>query len=61
MAFAFGTVQRMEDADLYYCTENGVFSGVIRTLRQVPSTELNNRVSFRFFFWYYYFRKTNLE
>ena len=50
MAFAFGTVQRMEDADLYYCTENGVLSGVIRTLRQVPSTELNNRVRFRFFF-----------
>ena len=63
VAFAFGTVERMEDADLYYCTENGVFSGVIRTLRQAPSTELNDGVSlwvffsffFFFFFWRYYF------
>ena len=48
MAFAFGTVQRMEDADLYYCTENRVFSGVIRALEQRP-TELDDVVSFRFF------------
>ena len=48
VAFAFGTVQRMENADLYYCTENGVFSGVIRTLRQRP-IELNSGVGFRVF------------
>lgn len=37
VAFAFGTVNRMEDADLYFCTENGLASGVIRERRQTPT------------------------
>jgi len=38
VGFAFGTSQRMEDADLYYCTEERVYSGAIRTFRNRPTT-----------------------
>ena len=37
IAIAFGTVNRMEDADLYYCTQNGVFSGAIRERQRRPA------------------------
>jgi len=38
-AVAFGTVDRMQDADLYYCTASSLLSGAIRELRQQPATD----------------------
>ena len=35
-AIAFGIVDKMQDADLYYCTEHGFFSGAIRNADKPP-------------------------
>ena len=38
-AIAFGTVDQMQDADLYYCTDSEMSTGVIRALRKQPEDE----------------------
>ncbi|XP_076813647.1 putative ferric-chelate reductase 1 [Clavelina lepadiformis] len=38
-AIAFGTVDQMQDADLYYCTDSEMSTGVIRALRKQPADE----------------------
>ena len=45
LAIAFGTVNRMEDADLYYCSDSRLTSAVIRERRTRP-TALNETVGF---------------
>lgn len=45
VAIAFGTLSQMKDADLYYCSESALSSGVIRERRQTP-VALNNMVCF---------------
>ena len=51
LAIAFGTQPDMVDADMYYCTQNQFFSGVITTSQVAPppATEItgnSNAVSF---------------
>ena len=36
VAVAFGTVNRMQDADLYFCTGTTLRSGVIQRFRRPP-------------------------
>ena len=48
ISIAFARTNRMERADLYYCTANGVFTGVIGRRFISPVSKIKLKIIYKF-------------